>query len=95
MARASFIEEGNNQVIIATDGAFNLDKGDKGILRDVETNYKKGVTISVVGVKNEKWTIKSMTDIATTGGGRYLHIESFSQAQQVLMDEIKTNSRKK
>ena len=95
VARASFIEEGNNQVIIATDGAFNLDKGDKGILRDVETNYKKGVTISVVGVKNEKWTIKSMTDIATTGGGRYLHIESFSQAQQVLMDEIKTNSRKK
>lgn len=95
VARESFIEEGNNQVIIATDGAFNLDKGDKGILRDVETNYKKGVTISVVGVKNEKWTIKSMTDIAETGGGHYLHIESFSQAQQVLMNEIKSNSRKK
>tara|TARA_R110001592_G_scaffold63268_2_gene193658 strand:+ start:2693 stop:4018 length:1326 start_codon:yes stop_codon:yes gene_type:complete len=95
VARSSFIEEGNNQVIIATDGAFNLDKGDKGILNDVEANLKKGVTISVVGVKNEKWTIKSMTDIAETGGGHYLHIESFSQAQQVLMNEIKTNSRKK
>ena len=95
VARASFIEEGNNQVIIATDGAFNLDKGDKGILNDVEANLKKGVTISVVGVKNEKWTVKSMTDIAETGGGHYLHIESFSQAQQVLMNEIKTNSRKK
>ncbi|TXB64619.1 VWA domain-containing protein [Vicingus serpentipes] len=95
VARSSFIEEGNNQVIIATDGAFNLDKGDKGILSDVEANLKKGVTISVVGVKNEKWTIKSMTDIAETGGGHYLHIESFSQAQQVLMNEIKTNSRKK
>jgi Mg-chelatase subunit ChlD len=95
VARANFIEEGNNQVIIATDGAFNLDKGDKGILNDVEANLKKGVTISVVGVKNEKWTIKSMTDIAETGGGHYLHIESFSQAQQVLMNEIKTNSRKK
>jgi Mg-chelatase subunit ChlD len=95
VARGSFIEEGNNQVIIATDGAFNLDKGDKGILNDVEANLKKGVTISVVGVKNEKWTIKSMTDIAETGGGHYLHIESFSQAQQVLMNEIKTNSRRK
>jgi len=95
VARASLIEEGNNQVIIATDGAFNLNKGDKGILRDVEANFKKGVTISVVGVKNEKWTIKSMTDIAKTGGGHYLHIESFAQAQQVLMNEIKTNSRKK
>ena len=36
-----------------------------------------------------------MSDIAETGGGHYLHIESFSQAQQVLMNEIKTNSRKK
>lgn len=95
VARASFIEEGNNQVIIATDGAFNLDKGDKGILNDVETNYKKGVTISVVGVKNEKWTVKSMTDIAQTGGGHYLHIESFAQAKPILMNEIKSNSRKK
>ncbi|MCB9336363.1 MAG: VWA domain-containing protein [Flavobacteriales bacterium] len=95
VARANFIEEGNNQVIIATDGAFNLDKGDKGILNDVEANFKKGVTISVVGVKNEKWTIKSMTDIAETGGGHYLHIESFAQAKPILMNEIKTNSRKK
>jgi len=95
VARGSFIEDGNNQVIIATDGAFNLQKGDRGILNDVAGNYKKGVTISVVGVKNEKWTVKSMSDIAKTGGGHYLHIESFSQAQQVLMNEIKTNSRKK
>ncbi len=95
VARENKIEEGNNQVIIATDGAFNLNKGDKGILKNVEANLKKGVTISVVGVKNEKWTVKSMSSIAKTGSGHYIHIKSYEQAKSVLMDEIKSNSRKK
>jgi Ca-activated chloride channel family protein len=94
VARENIIEDGNNQVIIATDGAFNLSKGDKGILKNVEANFKKGVKISVVGVKNEKWTVKSMTAIAKKGNGNYLHIKSYEQSKQVLMDEIKTNSRK-
>jgi Mg-chelatase subunit ChlD len=95
VARENKIEAGNNQVIIATDGAFNLTKGDKGILKNVETNLKKGVTISVVGVKNEKWTVKSMSEIAKTGNGHYIHIKSYEQAKSVLMNEIKMNSRKK
>ena len=96
VAREAKIEEGNNQVIIATDGAFNLEKsGGKAILKNVEANFKKGVTISVVGVKNEKWTVKSMSSIAKTGNGHYIHIKSYEQAKRVLMDEIKSNSRKK
>lgn len=95
VARENLIKDGNNQVIIATDGAFNLEKTDKSILDDVTTNYKKGVSISVLGVKNEKWTIPSMSAIAEAGGGNYLHIETFAQAQQVLMNEIKAKSRKK
>ena len=86
VAKENFINGGNNQVIIATDGAFNLEKGDKGILSDVEANLKKGVTISVVGVKNEKWTVESMSEIATTGNGHYIHIQSYEQAKNVLID---------
>ncbi len=95
VARENLIEDGNNQVIIATDGAFNLDKGDKGILNNVEANLKKGVSISVVGVKNEKWTVESMSDIAKIGNGHYIHIKSYEQAKSLLLDEIKLNSRKK
>lgn len=94
VAKTNFIEGGNNQVIIATDGAFNLDKGDRGIISNVEANLKKGVKISVVGVKNERWTVKSMKLIAETGGGNYLHIESFAQSKPLLMNEIKNMSRK-
>ena len=95
VARDNFMKDANNQVIIATDGAFNLEKGDKTILNDVTANYKKGVSMSVLGVKNEKWTVSSMTAMAEAGGGNYLHIESFTQAKQVLMNEIKAKSRKK
>jgi Mg-chelatase subunit ChlD len=96
VARENKIEGGNNQVIIVTDGAFNLDRGgDKGILRNVAANLNRGVRISVLCVKNEKWTVKSMSSIAKKGAGHYLHIKSYEQAKSVLMNEIKTNSRKK
>lgn len=93
VARANMIEEGNNQVIIATDGAFILHGND--ILDNVALNLERGVTISVVGVKNEKRAIKSMKEIASTGAGHYIHIQSYAQAKSVLMNEIKMNSRRK
>jgi len=93
VARENIIEGGNNQVIIATDGAFILNGND--ILSDVAANLQRGVTMSVLGVKNEKGTIKSMETIASTGAGRYIHIQSYAQAKNVLMKEIKTNSRRK
>ena len=93
VARANMIEGGNNQVIIATDGAFILHGND--ILDNVALNLERGVTISVLGVKNEKGAIKSMKSIAETGAGRYIHIQSYAQAKSVLMNEIKANSRRK
>ena len=93
VARSNKIEGGNNQVIIATDGAFILSRND--ILENVALNLEKGITISVVGVKNKKTTVKSMSSIAKTGSGNYIHIKSYEQAKSVLMDEIKMNSRKK
>ena len=94
-ARNNFIEGGNNQVIIATDGAFNLNSSSSSVLEDVTENFNRGVSISVVGVKNEKKTVKSMKAIANKGGGNYIHIESYAQAKPLLMNEIKLNSRKK
>ncbi|MCC7333094.1 MAG: VWA domain-containing protein [Flavobacteriales bacterium] len=95
VARENYLKEGNNQVIIATDGAFNIEKSDKSIVDDVAANYKKGISMSVLGVKNEKWTVPSMTAMAEAGGGSYLHIESYIQAKSVLMNEIKAKSKKK
>ena len=93
VAENNFIEKGNNQVIISTDGAFNVDRRNKGILKSAEKHAEKGITISVVGVKNEKWTAKSMKLIAESGQGQYINIETYSQAKSSLVEEIKKNSR--
>lgn len=93
VARANKIEDGNNQVIIATDGAFILNGN--SILEDVGLNLEKGITMTVLGVKNKKGTVKSMSLIAKTGNGNYIQINTYAQAKKVLMNEIKNNSRKK
>lgn len=93
VARSNKIDNGNNQVILATDGAIILNGNT--IIEDVAANLEKGITMSVLGVKNRKATVKSMNLIAKTGNGNYIQIKSYAQAKSVLMDEIKNNSRKK
>ena len=49
--------------------------------------------MSVLGVKNKKGTVKSMSLLAKTGDGNYIQIKTYAQAKSVLMDEIKNNSK--
>lgn len=94
VAKDNFIENGNNQVFIATDGAFNIESSDKAILRHVRRNARKGIQISVVGIKNERWTAKSMKAIAKEGNGNYIRIRNYKTAKEELVEEVKKKSLK-
>lgn len=94
ICRNNFLPEGNNQIFIATDGAFNLEKSDKEIIDIAEKAAKNNIKISVIGVKNEKWTEKSMKQIADISGGTYIQIKNYKDAQTVLIEEIKKKSLK-
>ena len=87
------IKGGNNQVFISTDGAFNLEKQDKGMLNIVRKQAKKGNKISVIGIKNEKWTVKNMKRIAEEGHGNYIHIRNYEDARKSLVEEVKIQSK--
>lgn len=89
------IPGGNNQVFISTDGAFNLERQDKGMLSTVRKNAKKGYKISVIGIKNEKWTVKNMKKIAQEGQGNYIHINTYDDARRSLVNEVKIQSKAK
>ncbi len=89
-----FIDQGNNQIFIATDGAFNLEKGDRDLINIAEKAARKNIKISVIGVKNEKWTEKSMKQLAEISGGTYIQIKNYRDAQTVLLEEIKKHSLK-
>ena len=91
--QANEIKGGNNQVFISTDGAFNLERQDKGMVNIVRKQARKGYKISVLGIKNEKYTVKNMKRIAAEGHGNYIHIRNYDDARKSLIEEVKLQSR--
>lgn len=90
-AKRNYIEGGNNQVIMATDGKFN--RGATNLDRLVTKNFQRGIGITVLGIKNKPENAEEMQSIANLGGGNYLVIESYEDSKQLLINEIKKTSR--
>lgn len=87
----AFIPDGNNQIIMATDGVFNM--GEENVNKLARKYKKKGVLVSVIGIKNREFHMESMRQLSIDGGGNYVNIESYDQAQQTLIEEIKSQSQ--
>ena len=89
LAEKNFIENGNNRIILATDGDFNVGLSSVAdIIRLVEEERDKGIFISVLGygMGNLKDTI--MEAIATNGNGNYAYIDNIQEAKKLLVDEF-------
>jgi len=92
-ALKGYLKDGVNQVIVITDGAFNRNSDDyKKIIKKYS---KKGVQLSVVGIKNKDVDEVEMKDAATLGGGRYVPIFKLVDAQHNLKQEIRFAAFKK
>lgn len=91
--KKSHINNGNNIVIMITDGAFN--RGDKDYLKTIESNYlDKGVRFSVVGIKMSEYLTAHMQGIASKGGGAFVQIRNIEEAQTKLIQEIRRTAFK-
>jgi len=91
-AKRNFIKNGNNHVIIITDGGFNRASGDYE--KFIKKYLKKGITMSVVGIKNNEKAEESMREAAALGKGRYVPVHRLSDAQNNLKQEIRISSFK-
>ena len=87
MASGAFIEKGMNEVVLITDGAI-YDIGGS-IIKRVNEGKGLGVSLSVVGVKNQAWTESGLRDLVELGGGVYLHLGSEGGAEEQLKQEIR------
>lgn len=92
LAYKNFIKNGNNEVIVITDGAFTNDS--KDYWKQVKKYRKKGIKLSVVGIKNRKSQEKSMRSVSDHGGGDYIGINKLSDAQLKLIETIRVHSFK-
>lgn len=95
LAEENYIEGGNNQIFLATDGSFNLDKNEQSLNKLITEYRKKGIYLTVFGFGTSPTAIKKMKGLAETGGGSFVEFKKDSENSQAVMDEVKARSRKK
>lgn len=89
LAAENFVEGGNNRVILATDGDFNVGPSTPEQLTDlIEEHAKSGVYISVLGFGMGNLKDNTMEAIADHGNGNYAYIDTLDEARKVLVDEF-------
>jgi Ca-activated chloride channel family protein len=89
VAKKHFIEGGNNRVIIATDGDFNIGKHRGNELEDLISEKKEtGVFLSVLGFGTGNYNDVTGETLADKGNGNYSYIDCIEEAKRVLVDEF-------
>lgn len=86
-ADKGYLADGINHVIVITDGAFNRNSDD--YKKYVKKYQKKGINMSIVGIRNQEKDEQAMRDAAKLGGGNYIPIFKLVDAQNNLKQAIR------
>ncbi|MCA0058146.1 MULTISPECIES: VWA domain-containing protein [unclassified Mesorhizobium] len=88
LAEQSFIKDGVNRVMLATDGDFNVGQSDEDDLkRLIEQERKSGVFLSVFGFGRGNLNDEMMQTIAQNGNGTAAYIDTLAEAEKVLVED--------
>jgi len=89
LAEKYYIRNGNNRVILASDGDFNVGKTSVSEMSEIiEKKREKGIYLSVLGFGGYNYSDAIMETLADKGNGNYAYIDSINEAQKVLVDEF-------
>jgi Ca-activated chloride channel homolog len=89
VARSSFIKGGNNRVILATDGDFNVGATSEKALDDLITKEKQGgVFLTCLGVGMGNFKDSKLETLAKRGNGNYAYLDDIREAEKVLVKEL-------
>jgi Ca-activated chloride channel family protein len=88
-AAANFKSEGNNRVIIATDGDFNVGPSSDGdLLHIIEKERDKGIFLSVLGFGMGNYKDSKLELLSDKGNGNYAYIDNFEEARRTFVTEF-------
>jgi Ca-activated chloride channel homolog len=89
MARATFIPGGNNRVILATDGDFNVGQTSEKALDDLITKQREsGILLTCLGVGMGNFKDSKLQTLAKRGNGNYAYLDNLQEAEKVLVQEL-------
>lgn len=88
-AKAAFIKDGINRILLLTDGDFNVGISDTNTLKEMVAQQRKnGIGLSTLGVGNHRFNDGLMEQLADVGDGKYSYLDSLGEARKVLIHEM-------
>ncbi len=89
IARENYLAEGNNRIILATDGDFNVGiASDTQLVKLIEEKRKQGVFLTVLGFGTGNYKDAKMEKLADKGNGNYAYLDNILEAKKVLVKEM-------
>jgi Ca-activated chloride channel family protein len=89
LAKEYFIKDGNNRVILATDGDFNVGpSSDAELTRLIEEKRNNGIFLSVMGFGMGNYKDNKMEQLADKGNGNYGYIDNINEAKKLFVSQL-------
>ncbi|MCP4584204.1 MAG: VWA domain-containing protein [candidate division Zixibacteria bacterium] len=89
IAQNNFIKGGNNRVILATDGDFNVGMTNNDrLVKLIEEKSERGIFLTVLGFGKGNLKDERMETLADKGNGNYAYIDNILEAKKVLVNEM-------
>ncbi|HVZ25239.1 MAG TPA: von Willebrand factor type A domain-containing protein, partial [Sediminibacterium sp.] len=89
LAKRSFQPKGNNRVILATDGDFNVGESSEKELENLISSYREtGIYLTCLGVGMGNYKDSKLETLAKKGNGNFAYLDNMEEAQKVLVKEF-------
>ena len=89
IAKKNFISDGNNRIILCSDGDFNIGVSSaEGLEQLIEKERKSGVHLTVLGYGMGNYKDKKIQVLAEKGNGNHAYIDNLQEANRVLVGEF-------
>jgi Ca-activated chloride channel family protein len=89
VAKNHFVEKGNNRVILATDGDFNVGLRTEQELDELISQHREsGIYLTCLGVGMGNYKDSKIQTLAKKGNGNFAYLDNFKEAEKVLLKEF-------
>lgn len=89
LARNTFIKGGNNRVILATDGDFNVgESSEEALMQLIAQNQQRGIYLTCLGVGMGNYKDSRLEVLAKKGNGNFAYLDYVGEAEKVLVQEF-------
>jgi Ca-activated chloride channel homolog len=89
IAKENYVRNGNNRVILATDGDFNVgESSDAAMERLIEEKRDDGVFLTILGFGMGNYKDSKMEKLSNKGNGNYAYIDNILEAKKMFVEEL-------